>query len=60
MFRNIFKLYVLNRLLGGRGGAGGRRGMGCGCLGIVLVIIVVGLLLWALFGGGVNTSEYGF
>lgn len=57
MLRNIFKLYVLNKLFGG---AGGRRGMGCGCLGIVLVLAVVGLLLWALFGGGVNTSEYGF
>jgi hypothetical protein len=60
MLRGFFKLYLLNKLFGGRGGRmGGRRGMGCGCLGIVLVVILLFFLLRGC-DGGMTTGEYGF
>ncbi|EMR04232.1 hypothetical protein ADICEAN_00640 [Cesiribacter andamanensis AMV16] len=56
MLRGLFKLYLLRRLAGGAGGrgSGGRikRGLGCGCIGILLVLVVLGVLLWVFMGSG--------
>lgn len=64
MFRGLIKLFLINKLFGGRGaGMGGRRrGMGCGCIGIVVTIVVVLLILFLLRGceGGMAGAGYEF
>lgn len=64
MFRGLIKLFLINKLFGGRGGATGgrRRGMGCGCIGIVVIVVVVLLALFLLRGceGGMAGTGYEF
>lgn len=57
MFRGLFKMYLLNKFLGGRR-VGRRRGMGCGCLGLVLVIVLIFLLMRGCAAG--VTGGYGY
>lgn len=44
MLRNFFRLYMMNKLFGGRR-MRGRRGLGCGCIGIIIAFILIFLLL---------------
>ncbi|MDQ3535385.1 MAG: hypothetical protein M3421_07130 [Bacteroidota bacterium] len=48
--RNIFKFFLLSRLLGG--GRSRRGKQGCGCLGTIIIIVVLFFLLRACTGGG--------
>jgi hypothetical protein len=42
MFRNLFRLFLLNKLFGGSRNAGPSRGSGgLGCLGIIVVLVVI-------------------
>jgi hypothetical protein len=47
MFRGLFKLFLINRLLGGRGGRGGcGAGGGIGCIGLLVILAVLYFLFW--------------
>jgi hypothetical protein len=49
MFRNLFKLFLLNKLFGGGGNTGRSRG-GIGCLGIILILALIYFAYWFLNG----------
>ncbi|MBX0333459.1 hypothetical protein K3G39_09430 [Pontibacter sp. HSC-14F20] len=61
MLRGLFKFWMLSKLFGGRGDAGGGRGRGgcggIGCLGII-VLAVLAYFLFQYLGGGesINTD----
>ncbi|MDO1446364.1 hypothetical protein Q0590_08890 [Rhodocytophaga aerolata] len=47
MFKNLFKLFLLNKLLGN---GGGRRRGGIGCLGVVLILAILYFIYWFISG----------
>ena len=57
MFGRIFKLYLFNKLFGGRRRTRGQSVIGCGCLGFVLLVVLMLVLLRGcgeMVGGGYN------
>ena len=59
MWRGLLKLYLLRKLFGGGGTAGGRGGcgLGAGCLGVVLIIVIIVFVLRSC-GGDAPTSTF--
>jgi hypothetical protein len=50
MFRNLLQFFLLNKLLGGGGDGRPRRRGGIGCLGVILILVVLYFLYQYIFG----------
>jgi hypothetical protein len=49
MFRNLFKIFLLNKLFGGGNNTGRSRG-GIGCLGVIFILLVIYFIYWFING----------
>ena len=59
MLKGLFRFWLLSKLFGGRGGGDGRRRSGCGgigCLGLILLAVLLYFLFQYLNGGGTATD----
>jgi len=46
MFKNLFRLFLLNKLFGGSDKKEGRRGCGgIGCIGLIVILVLAFFLL---------------
>ncbi len=60
MLRGLFKMFLLNKLMGGAGRTGGRGKRGCGgisCIGLI-IILVLAFFVFRSCGAEMPVSDF--